>query len=794
MRESNIYDDIPSFEEKPFDLRGFIFKYLIRNWYLFVLFVILAGACGWAYLRYATPIYLVKGTMLIKSDQSTSNSGASEELILQDLGLMNGNKNVQNEIQILKSRTLMEEVVNHLSLNIRYFAEGRVKSTEIYWDDIPFQFLSTELDSNIYGKSYILQFVDDEKFLWGSKENSLETHNFGEAFVTSMGNFIVEKRSIEVAPNSKYIIAFQKPRQTVKLYTDKLVVKNVVEWSSVIELSMTDPLPDRAADIINNLIKFYNQAAIEDKNKVSKNTLTFIDDRLNLLSNELSEVEVDVERFKQRNQITTNAGAEVGLAYMELGNLDSDLTQLVIRKQIIEAVKKYILNDKNLNKPIPFSSGIDNVTLGAYITDYNELLTDRDRLEKSAGSSNPVLLETEKKLQVLRETILQSINNIVDEVDKNISVLEGKRLQVQSGIKEVPRKERELLEKERQQAIKEQLYLYLLQKKEETALSMAVTVANSRIIDAAQIASSKPVQPRKQTIYGLVLILGLGLPAGIIILRELLDDKIRSEDDINSRTDVPIIGVIGAKKTGEHIVVKEGSRSVLAEMFRLLRTNLQFVGSEIQGSKVILVTSSTSGEGKSFITANLGMAFALSNKKVILVGCDLRKPKLGKYLSPEVPHKGLSNYLINEAGISEIINPTEHNSNLFYINSGPMPPNPSELLINQRIEKLVDRLKEEFDLVLIDTPPVGLVADAFLLSKLTFSSLFVVRAGETKKGMLQIIDNIKKEGKLFKPGIVVNDFQQKWRQNYGYGYGYGYGYSYGYYEDDAKRSKWWKFW
>ncbi|MEN0003594.1 MAG: polysaccharide biosynthesis tyrosine autokinase [Bacteroidota bacterium] len=784
MKKSFNDTDPFAFEEKPFDLRGFLYKYLFRYWYLYILFVALAGTGAWLYLRYSTPVYEVKGTLLIKSNQSTTGSGASEELILQDLGLMGGDKNVSNEIQILKSRTLMEQVVQELGLNIRIFSEGRVKTTEIYKSKAPFQFLQAELDSASYGKRYFLQIVDEQNFQWGRKLDAMETHRFGDVLITESGNFIINRTEKQFSKATPYIIRFQEPESMAKSYASKLRIKTVGDWSSVLELSMQDEVPDRAADAINKLTEVYNEAAIEDKNKVSKNTLDFIDDRLELLTQELTEVETDVEAYKRRNQITTNAGAEVNLLYSELSRIDEQLTSLMIQEQVLDAVEDYISDDANLDKPIPFSSGIDNSALSSLITSYNQMLVERDRLRRSATANNPILQEAEAQVSSMRVTVLQSLRNIIREVQANISALKTQKQQAQSGITTVPRKERELLEIQRQRAIKEQLYLYLLQKREETALSMAVTVANSRVIDRAQQSSNKPVKPQPPTIYGLAFVLGLGVPAGLIVLRVLLDDTVRTEDDLKNQIDTPILGGVAIKRGEEQIIVRKGSRSAVAEMFRLLRTNLQFVDSEATGAKAILITSSMSGEGKSFITANLGMAFALSQKKVVLLGCDLRKPKLGRYLGAESGSKGITNYLIGEATLDDVLQPTDHDPNLFYISSGPIPPNPSELLINHRMDELMEALKSDFNLILIDTPPVGLVADALLLNKYISSALFVVRMGRTKKGMLKVIEEISRQEKLNRVSVVMNGLLRKKGYGYGYGYGYSYGYGYGYYEED----------
>ncbi|NUO00528.1 MAG: polysaccharide biosynthesis tyrosine autokinase, partial [Saprospiraceae bacterium] len=739
------------FEEKPFDLRAFLFKYILSYWWLYGIGLMLGMTGAWLYLRYSTPQYLTKSTILIK-DPATSGEVGSEDLLLQELGLSSASKNIQNEVQILKSRTLMLEVVRRLGLDVAYINKGRVRNSEAYKSSpVVLEKIDSLSEAPFLG-SILLEPLDDNRFRIVEGDSSqiyaynLPVARYGNVFVIRKTDFPF-KGPVQVS--------FPDLEGIAQGYANSIDIKPVAEWSSVLELSLKDRVPEKAADILNTLIEVYNAAAIEDKNKISANTLDFIGERLALLTGELEVVEKDVEDYKRENEIVSQNAGDGTRLVDEINAYEREKSDIEIRRSIIGYVKEYLRNSKGSFELLPANLSLPNAALNVQIEKYNALLLERERLQRSAGDQHPDLNRQTAIILSTRENILSSVEQLEQETETSIKNLASRSGQFRGQVRSLPRKERELLEITRQQRIKENLYLYLLEKREETALSLAVTTPNSRLIDAAK-SNYSPVEPKSQLIYTLAFVLGLGLPAGFILLRDLLNDTLQNEDDLKALSSAPVFGTIGFSKSKEHLVVKPNSRSAVSEMFRLLRTNLEF-GRTREGCQAYLITSGVSGEGKSFITLNLGMSMALSNKKTVVIGLDMRKPKLGRYLGREgFAGKGLSQYLIGEATEAEIIQESGVHPSLWHISSGPIPPNPAELIQSDRMPRLFEYLRANFDYLIIDSPPLGLVSDALMLSPMADRTLFVVRQGQTKKALLRRLEELHQEGKVHHAALIFN--------------------------------------
>jgi len=773
----------PQPTEQEFDIQGLLLAFL-RNWYWILLCLILGFVGARLYLRYTHPVYLAKGTILIKGDPASASGALSEEAVLQELGVTLPNVNVINEIQILKSRSLMMEVVRELGLDIRYIGEGRIMDTE-YYSDPP-----VRLDTLSRGSANLaIRMLDDRRFTLYRDEVEERTCTFGEPFVVDGDTFQISRRQgyglrenllkIQVRPAE--VIATNLLRQ--------LTIKPVEAYSNVLSLEFKDRIPARATDILNTLVEVYNQATIDDKNQVARKTIAFVDERLRLLTAELSAVEGDVENYKERNEIPTEAAANVSLLLSQLSASDSELATLQIRQDLLDAIEASLTEDTEKYELIPANTFlIDAGELTTQIERYNTLLLERERLLRSAGADNPLLRDATEQLAALRVVIVQSIRLVRQSLELSIGETRRKLDQLQQRIGAVPRQERELLEIKRQQNIKESLYLFLLQKKEETALSSAVTVANARVIDAA-IPERSPISPNPMQAYAFGLMLGLALPVGVIFLRQIMNDKIYTEEDIKAATNTPLAGVIMQNQGKENIVVQAKSRTAIAEMFRMLRTNLNYLAAG--GSyQTILITSGMGSDGKTFLATNLGMSLALSGKRTVVVGVDLRKPRVARYLTGKNDHEeiGLTNYLVDEMPLESIIHPTDYSPAFFYIPSGPIPPNPAELLDSPRVRDLFANLSENFDHIIIDTAPVLLVTDAYLLSEYADITLFPVRFGQTPQWVLKSLEEIRKEQKMNNPAIVLNGVKK------GKGYGYGYGQRYSYYEEETRKGGWLNFW
>ena len=783
--EGNYQKELKEYEVQ-LDVKKWMYK-IISYWWLFLLSLSFFIVLTYLYLRYVEYEYETVGSLLIKTAQATGLS--EEKILLQESGLFGSGKMMTNEIEILKSKSLMLEVVKRLGIHVQYFDIGRVKEGELYKRS-PIVLDTYDLVDKKDQFSFYLKILDDQKFRVSIKEDlEGEIQTFGIPFFNNKGKFIISKsNSFSTAKDYgsiNYRIRINNPSRIATRYKNRVKVDHVGEkWTStVLEVKLIDPVPKKAVDIINTLFEVYNDAEIKDKNTVLRNTLDFIDKRIAILENELKLVEGGIENLKKDYEIVSQqATGNTQLILEELNRLKQNLTDLEINRSLIQSLEDLFIENEQQLMLIPSNLVTNNQTLLDLVNSYNNIWFKKDKLIQSgATDQNPAVIAFERDLISFRSSILQTIKTLKDELDIPIRATSQRIEQLQENVKSIPTQERYLLDQKRQQAIIEGLYLFLLQKREETALSEAVATPNTRIIDLAESKNS-PVFPQSRLFYLGALFIGFAFPFSVIFLRELLNDKIESESQIKKLVSIPVLGRIGLSKKEESLVVKPGSRSSISEMFRALRTNFSYL-SPGKESKVMLVTSSQGGEGKTFVTLNLGMTMALSDKKVIVVGLDLRKPKLYKYMGIDSNDIGVSSYLVEKVGINEIVRQSEFHPNLFYITSGPIPPNPAELILTNKMNELIKKLKDNFDYVLFDTPPVGLVTDALLISNQMDNNLIIVRYKYSKIGMMEMLESFYKEGKFNNPGIVFNGVRSGRGYNYGYG-GYSYGYGYGYYEKD----------
>ena len=775
--KKDVLEDFGQEQGSNLDIKKWFYK-LLSFWWLFLISLLLAVSGAYLYLRYSIYQYEARATLLVK----TGNIGISEQQILAPSeGLVSGGKFMTNEIEILKSRTMMEKVVERLGINVQYFKLGRIKDKELYptspiildsfyidKDDLPFDLLISVIDQDSFDV-----YIDEEVTLRGE---------FGKPLQHGMKYFLIDTQSSlsENQEQGDYRIRVSSKIGISSKYRSRIKVNHIGDQysSGVLEIGLRSPVPEKAEDIINTLIQVYNIEEVNDENRVLRNTLDFIDKRLLSLEQELEEVEGNIELFKKNNVIVAeNPSDNADIILQQLSTLERQLAEQEIKREILNSLEKSLLDDKFDEQLIPANLIAEGGNLSTLVSQYNNLVLNYRRFKGGVTEQNPNLIALEQQLGELKRTILVTIQNLEKETSFPIAQTKKDIQRINNTLRNIPSKERALIDRKRQQIVKENLYLFLLQKREETALSEAITTPNTRIIDSA-MATVKPVSPQPNLYYLTSSFLGLLFPLGIILLLEFLNDKITSEDQLKRTTSIPIVGRIGLSKDKSKIVVKKGSRSAIAEMFRLIRTNLNFMNPEHE-KQVIVTTSSQSGEGKTFITINLGLALALSDKKVVIIGLDLRKPKLFQYLGIDNNNFGLTNYLIGEATIAEILHKSGHLPNLDFIISGPTPPNPAELILTDRIKNLINTLKEEYDYILIDTPPIGLVTDALLFNPYATNTLVVIRHGVTKIDMVKVLNNYFLEGKLKKPGIILNGI------NTGKGYGYQqYGYGYGYYTND----------
>ena len=771
---------LKSEQAKPIDFKRVITKYL-RFWYLFVIGVVISVVCAFFYIRYLTiPTYVVSTSLLIKDNESDTE--LSSAAAFSEIGLLQSSKNIDTEIEVLKSKSLMLRVVTELDLVTSYYIEGRVKDLEIYGEKSPVKVIISRLDSTAFGKQIALHINTSNSFQLEEENGKLTFHKFGNQIRKPYGTFTIVASPgntfTDINTETKYIIKFHNLKDVAKQYNAALNVQPIKEGSNVISLSLTTPIKDKGVDILNKLVEVYNKEASEDRNTIASNTVEFIDERLKYLSTELSGVEKDVEEYKSLNEVT-DVTTQASNYLEQASDYKKQLAEWATQIEVLESIQSYLNQNKSDYKMVPSALGIQDPTLLGLITKFNELQLERERMLLTIQPNNPLIKNINEQLENLKGNILENLSNIKNGLKITSNNLRSSSGHFQSQIRKVPVMERELLEINRQQAIKQNLYLYLLQKREESALSLAATVPTSRVIDSAA-GGDFPISPKKTTIYLISFLLGIGIPFAILYLIELLNDKVETQNDVEIVTSAPILGELAHNPVKETVVVTKTNRSPIVEMFRLIRANLYFAAVNKE-NKVLLITSSMSGEGKTFFSINLGASLVLTGKKVVVIELDLRKPRLTKDLGM-TEGIGITNYLIsNKISIDEIIRPSEKVPGLFVIGSGPVPPNPSEIMLNPKLGHLIDTLRENFDHIILDTAPIGQVADAFNLSNLIDSTIYLVRYNYTLKKQIEIIENIYKNKTLKHPMIVLNDAKKINGFKYGYGYGYGYG--------DDKQSK-----
>lgn len=778
--ENFSYPEIP--EEQAIDLRN-ILKKCAHRWYWFVTGLVIALTAASLYLRYATPVYQTDAELLIKDDKGMggmSGNGLQND-VLGQLSMLAGNSNVQNEMAILSSRTIIGKAVKDLGLQTSYFIKGRVKEQEIYLKS-PVFIIPVFLKDSAQGQEMNILVHPDGSYTVSDQAHSGKVSNGGSVTLQN-GIFLVRKNPD--APDSTYsqVMAVVSPvSAVVNAYQKDLTLSQTDKTSSVIQLTLKTTVPKKGQDFINTLIREYTLAGLADKNKTAANTIGFVDGRLDSVSNDLAGVENKLQQFLSANSIA-NIDEQSKVFVDQAGQLDQQILQQQMETGVLNQILEYVSQPEKEHNLVPSTLGIPDPTLLALVKNYNEIQLNRlQQIQAGAGPQNPLVTVMDQQLSRLRNDIKVNTTNLLRSAQSAATTLQHQNQDFNDKIRNVPKIQREYINIKRQQDIKQTLYLYLLQKREEAAITEAANVSNSRIVDPAH-TGIVPIAPKRQLIYLAAFLLGLALPGGLIYLKDLLNRKISSRQEVESQTQTPVYAEIGHSKDPGPIIVSSGNKGAVPEQFRNLRTNLSFVLGT-GPHKVILVTSSMGGEGKSFISLNLAMTYALMGKRTVLVDMDLRKPRLSAYLG--LDHRaGISNYLSGQLPVADLIITLDKEKDpLYFIGSGPVPPNPSELFLQPSMEGMITEFKKQYDYIIIDTPPVGLVTDAQIIGKYADASLYVVRNGFTFKDQIRLIDSYY-QGKRFPHlGIVLNDIKAGEAYRYGYG-GYGYGYGDGYYSENG---------
>ena len=750
-------------EEEKIDLRSIAYRY-IRNWYLFVIFLLLAFVSAFFYLVYSRPVYEVSSVVLIKDDKK----GLGGNDFLKDLEMMGGNKIVENEMEVFKSRSLMKKVVESLRLNVIYTKKANPVDVDLYGKS-PIWMQIEQMKKPVYNQKFIVRLLNHAKFEILIEDKAVGEYSFGQVvYQPLLGKFRVFSNNTILKNNEDIDVQFANIDGIIQGNLGKLDVSLLNQKSTVIKLSYQETSPNRGKDILRKLHEAYILASLGDKNTEASNTLRFIDERLGLISSELTVVEKDVELYKSAAGFT-DISSESNLFLEKVKETDSKLNEVGIQVKVLEGVEKF-LNTPGSNVS-SVTSMINDPSLSLLISKLSELELQREKYARTVQVGNPLLETVNTQVSNTKAAIRENINNQKRGLIISRTNLAGLNRSIEASIRSIPKKEREFVSIKRQQGIKESLYLLLLQKKEETAISYASTVSDSRLIDEAFVSAS-PIKPIPNTIYLIAILIGLGIPIILINIKAVLNDKISSRAELEQKTNsIPILGEVGNKpKNIVGPLLDTKSNNFIAEQFRILRTNLQYLIQGQKACKKILVTSSISGEGKSFISLNLAASLASAGQKVILINLDIRKPKLHEYLNLS-NNKGIVNYLIGQGKASDFVQLTSE-PNLSFVASGPIPPNPAELLSSNKLQEFIKELENDYQYILIDCSPNGLVTDAQLAAPLVDATIFIVRHEYTPQRAMLPLSNLYDEKKF--PSLTVIYNGVKGNASYGYGYGYGY--------------------
>ena len=768
-----------------------LYRTIILNWYWFVLSLIIFGGIGAIYLRYTTPLYQSTAKLLIKDDDNGSSRRGSSLQNITNLGTISNSAGIDNEMEILSSHSIAEDAIRDLKLYVNYTTEGKVKDVITYRDqplvvDIDaahLDRLNRPINLNITknGSSFV---VNGTYSVPTDEENSEGPFSINKKFTSLPATIPTRAGIITINSNNGRTlhegqvlkVSILSPKMASDKYVGELKIGQSGKGTSILQLQLTDEVPQRSLDYLKQLAIVYNRQANEDKNAVAHQTEKFINSRLEKINTELGKTEGELQNYKQKNgmvELKMNASNSVSNQNTSEQKLAEMETQIELFNTIAREVES---SSRNLTQVIPSNVGLDDESSTSLINKYNELVLERNRLLRSASESSPVvepltdqirdlnvnirraIAAARKNLQIQRDAVLAQVTKYTDQVE------------------ETPQQERMLTQIGRQQEVKSGLYLMLLQKREENSISLAATADKGRLIDDPQLNGK--VSPNSTYIMLIALVIGLAIPVLIILIIQFFRYKIEGHDDVARLTKLPIIADIAiasnSAKGKADIVVHENQNNQMEEIFRSLRTNLQFMLHE--GEKVVLFTSSTSGEGKTFTAANLSVSFGLLGKKVILVGLDIRRPRLAEQFGINDHKHGITNILVkdnpNREDVEAQILPSGVNKNLDLLMAGPVPPNPAELIARNSLDTIIEILKEKYDYIMIDTAPVGLVTDTLQIARVTNVSVYMCRADYTPKASFAMINSLAKEEKLPNMAMVLNGVDMS-KRKYSYYYGYG---------------------
>ena len=758
-------------KEQEIDIRAWIIR-ILKNWYWFVLSCAVFGAVGLYTYFSTTKKYVVDASIMLRSDDEAL---PKFELVTSMMG-MGGTKSTEDEVELLTSRDILGPVVKELDLQTEYRKYDALKWVGQYPShDLTVVYPPVYLDTvtrgvNIDVKVRKNDYVVKVKYgRWTRSRHKVK--DLTTPFETCIGmlSFAINKPE-EVEVGDQYHMRTLPMLPLIGSYKKNIIAAPVRKESNIITISTTTDMPTRGRDFIRKQIEYYNMDAVLDKNIMASNTAAFIEERLRLIEQELAVAEKDVAQYKQRYDIV-DLESEAILALQEGAEYKKQVAEIETQLNLVGYIAEYVSDETKKNNLIPANIGVEDIALISLISEYNQLMLDRMRVRRTASDSNPVLNQMESQLTAMRENIITTISSLTSTLTIAKQDIERRQGTINTQRNNLPDQEQEFIEVMRNKVLKEELYLFLYKQREENALTLASTVTPAKVVNTPQM-NPTPVAPRLSIIGLFCLILGVMLPLAVMIMYDIMNNRISDEArELERRLKIPLGGSLVKNHHGGHIAVREGENSVSAELFRTLRTNLRFMQPKDVKCPVILVTSSVNGEGKSYVATNLAISLTLLGKRVALVGLDIRKPMLSTYMN--LPSQGcLTSYVAEDAYTMEDLIVPSGITNLDVLPSGVVPPNPSELLQSEKLDQLFVELRQNYDYVIVDSAPVALVGDSYLLHRLVDMTIFVTRANYTAYDLIDFINQTHMQQRLPKMVAVLNGVDAK---KIGYGYGYGYG-------------------
>ena len=757
---------------KHFNLKEELSKYLSK-WYLFLLSFLFFGAMAYLYIKYTVPQYQTSATISISEEENLNESALNA---FQDLGVLDQAKDkISREIQLLRSKTLINNVVKKLNLNVQYFTQGRILERENYPKSaIEINFLSADSIVNSKFQSFEVLINSKTSFSFLDEDGIVSaTHSFGKTIETGIGNIVITPTNLNGVIGKVIKIKVSPIEYITRNYRNRLSIFETYKGTSVVNISLNDPSKEKAKDIINLLIDEYQTLKISQKKEKSSKTAIFIDERIRLISSDLTNVDNEAAGYKSRFGLTNDLASDTQRVAQFDSQSVQEISALKTKLRLIESMQGFIQSQDAMYSTIPSNLGFDDVSITNGVAKYNSLILQRKRLLKTSSAQNPVVVNIDEQLNNLRQILNSALINVKSTVNIQLSSIQTQEKYFSGKLYVAPTRQKDLRVIEREQTVKEQLYLYLLQKREEAEITSHITVPNSRIIDRASTYGSFPVSPNKKNIYLGAFCLAFMIPFLSIYLKNLLNTTVNSRIDLEESLTIPILGVIPKSNLKKKIVIEEKSREPISEAFRILRTNLDFLmaGVKKESGKIIFVTSSISGEGKTFVSSNLAKTLAIYGSKVAYVGTDFRYPKFHEFLDLPNGKKtiGLTNYIMDKSiKPSEIIYSEKKDNPIHIIPSGVIPPNPSGLLMQPRVKEMFTYLENNFDYIIVDTAPVTLVTDTLIISKYADLSIYLIREGFTDKRLLNTLEKYQQEKRLNNMALLLNSAKLGMENNYGY--------------------------